>query len=94
MLPGPLSRCAEQTGAAVVTNIDSGDTQSGLTFTYLCTPTPTPTPTSTRDPHEHVHTDADVDPDDHADPDEHASADSTPLPAADLVLTRGLRRTR
>ncbi len=59
VLPGPLPTCANTTGSVVVTNIDSGDTQSGLTFTYLCTPptntptpipppaTPTPTPTAT-----------------------------------------------
>ncbi|HSP92919.1 MAG TPA: IPT/TIG domain-containing protein [Thermoanaerobaculia bacterium] len=47
VLPGPLSTCGNKSGAVVVTNIDSGDTQSGLTFTYLCTPTPTPTPTPT-----------------------------------------------
>jgi conserved repeat domain len=41
--PPPTTPCPS--GPVVVTNIDSGDTQSALTFTYLCPPTPTPTPT-------------------------------------------------
>jgi uncharacterized repeat protein (TIGR01451 family) len=44
VLPGPTTCPNAPSGAVVVTNIDSGDTQSGLTFTYLCPPTPTPTP--------------------------------------------------
>ena len=48
VLPGPLPTCATTTGAVVVTNIDSGDTRSGLSFTYVCTPpTNTPPPTAT-----------------------------------------------
>jgi len=78
VLPGPLPKCADTPGAVVVTNIDSGDTQSGLTFTYRCTPTPTPTvpptlaPTSTPTPTRTFT----------------PTPTFTPAPTADLALTK------
>ena len=45
VLPGSTGSCAGA-GPVRVTNIDSGETVSGLTFTYIC-PTPTPVPTNT-----------------------------------------------
>lgn len=45
VLPGAPTCPDAPSGPVVVTNIDSGDTQSGPDFFYLCPATPTPTPT-------------------------------------------------
>lgn len=83
VLPGPLAKCEDAgSGAVRVTNIDSGDTQSGLTFTYLCTPTPTPTFTPTLIPTNTFTPTATPTPTNTPTP------TSTPVPTADLVLTK------
>ncbi len=75
VLPGPDFTCGTHTGDVVVTNINSGDTASGLTFTYVCTPpTNTPLPTSTPLP---TNT-----------PPNTPTPTSTPVPTADLILTK------
>ncbi len=80
VLPGPPLTCGS--GPVVVTNIDSGDTKSGLTFTYVC-PTPTPVPTNTPTPIPTLTSTSTPTPTRTPTP----TPTSTPLPAADLVLT-------